>query len=286
VARLSLDDSQFDYATLVGGTDYDLTSGFTIDPAGRAYITGWTDSANFPTTSGAFDTSLSNDLGDVFVARLNASGSDLEYGTYLGGIDTDEALTIAADDGGHAFVAGETYSVNFPTTPGAFDTEFELILDGFVVRLNADGSALDYATFLGGDEWDTPRAIAVDDTGQAVVVGDTLSFDFPTSQYGFDTSYNGSRDGFLVRINSDGSGLAYGTFLGGASRDRALAVALGDVHEAYVAGWTDSTDFPTVPWAFDSSLSDTTGAWVAHLEADNVAAPPTKNLYLPMIVRQ
>ena len=140
----------------------------------RTIVTGRTFSSNFPTTTGAFDPTF-NGGSDAFMARLNAAGSALDYGTFLGGTSNDRSRGIAVDGTGRATVTGETTSSNFPTTPGAFDLSYNspTYTDAFVARLNLDGSALDYATFLGGSVYDYGYAVAVDEDGRATVTGET-----------------------------------------------------------------------------------------------------------------
>jgi hypothetical protein len=147
-----------------------------VDSAGAAYVAGLTDSSDFPTTPGAFDTSLQRRYDDAFVTKLDASGSALVYSTFLGGTSSDIAEAIAVDSAGAAYVTGLTTSSDFPTTPGAFDTGYSSVpRDTFVTKLDASGSALVYSTFLGGMD-DFADAIAVDSAGAAYVGGLHLFF--------------------------------------------------------------------------------------------------------------
>ncbi len=164
-------------------------------------------------------------------------------------------------------MTGSTGSSNFPTTTGASDRSYTgSYSDAFVVKLNPTGSRLAYATYLGGNDNDSGYGIAMDDAGNAYVTGDTQSANFPTTTGAFDTSLNGYYDAFVVRLNPTGSGLAYATFLGGASGDYGTAIAVdGAGSSAYVAGWTQSSDFPTTPGAFDTSYNGGDDAFVAKL---------------------
>jgi hypothetical protein len=153
---------------------------------------------------------------------------------------------------GNAYVTGNTGYTDFPTTPGAFQTTLGGFNDGFVVKLNAAGSALDYATFLGGGNIDNGRAIAVDASGAAYITGDTYSSDFPTTPGAFDTIFSPNSDAFLVKLNTTGSALNYATFLGGGSSDGGFGIAVDDNQAAYVTGFTYSSDFPTTPGSFDT----------------------------------
>ncbi len=179
----------------------------------------------------------------------------LSYSTYLGGIDYDDAYGIAVDSAGSAFVVGETASVNFPTTLGALDTtcgtDGECNFDGytyysdvFVAKLNADGSALVFSTFLGGSQGDWGRGIAVDTSGDAYLTGLTESVDFPLAGP-FQASKGLYYDAFVAKVSSTGDSLLYSTYLGGNHRDYAWAIAVDPSGNAYVTGGTTSTDFPT-----------------------------------------
>src|SRR5262249_31748397 len=152
---------------------------------------------------------------------------------------------IALDSSGDAVVAGITYSPNFPTTPGAFQRTPGGDADGFVTELNAAGSGLVYSTFLGGSGGDGGTGITVDGGGHAYVVGLTNSPNFPTTAGAFQTVKAFYYDAFVARLNADGSQLEYSTFLGGNGEDRGYAIALNSDGNAYVAGLTSSTDFPT-----------------------------------------
>jgi hypothetical protein len=261
VAKLSADGSQLEYATYLGGSGDDWGSDIAVDGSGSAYVTGFSHSSNFPTTLGAFQTTHGGgaNYGDAFVAKVRADGSALEYATFLGGSGDDWGVGIAVDDGGAAYVAGFTYSSDLPTTPGALDTNYNgnsLNGDAFVAKLNAAGSGLEYATFLGGSFGDEANGIVVDASGTAYVTGYTSSPDFPATRGAFDTSINAvdlGWDAFAARLSPAGSALEYATFLGGSGSDEGSAIALDGSGVAYVAGTTSSPDLPTTPGAFDES---------------------------------
>jgi len=174
----------------------------------------------------------------------------LVYATFLGGGDWDAGHGIAVDSSGNAYVTGDTASTDFPTTPGSFDTTSN---DAFVVKLNAAGNALVYATFLGGGSNDYNLDIAIDSTSNAYVIGETGSTDFPVAQGSFDTTFNGSSDAFVVKLNAAGTALVYSTFLGGGSGDTGWGIAVDSSGSAYVTGWTHSPDFPVTPGSFDTT---------------------------------
>ena len=159
------------WLTLLGGSSSDGGYDLALDAAGRATVTGYTWSSNFPTTPGAFDPSYNGGHRDAFVVRLNTAGSALDYATFLGGSDDDSGVDLALDAAGRVAVTGATSSSDFPTTPGAFDPIFHGGYDAFVVRLNAAGSALDDGTFLGGSYNDQGYALALDAVGRATRAG-------------------------------------------------------------------------------------------------------------------
>jgi hypothetical protein len=239
------------YSTYLGGSGDDGGEAIAVDSAGQAYVAGWTYSpTDFPTTSGAFQ--RANKGGeDTFVTKLNSRGSALVYSTYLGGT-LDEpywSASIAIDCDGYAYVAGTTLSRDFPTTPGAFQTSNKgLYYNAFVTKLNRDGSNLVYSTYLGGSNYDGAyysNAIAVDSHGNAYVTGFADSPDFPTTPGAYQTSPKGPENAFVTKLNTNGTGLVYSTFLGGSTDDVATGIAVDSDGEAYVTGYAYSTDFPT-----------------------------------------
>src|SRR5207245_880879 len=142
VTKLDTAGTALVYSTFLGGGDFDAGYGIAVDAAGNAYVTGRTDSANFPTTMGAFDTTFHGGPADTFVTKLNGAGTALVYSTFLGGSSEDEGQGIAVDVAGNAYVTGSTASADFPATPGAFDTTFNGGgFDAFVTKLNAAGTA-------------------------------------------------------------------------------------------------------------------------------------------------
>ncbi len=267
VTKLTPDGSGLVYSTYLGGSSSDYGRGIVIDNAGSAYVTGMTGSNNFPTTAGAFQTSLAGD-GDVFVTKLTPDGSGLVYSTYLGGRSREIGLGITVDSAGSTYITGWTYSNDFPTTPGAFQTSLAGPDDVFVTKLTPDGSSLVYSTYLGGINYDEGRGIAVDNAGSAYVTGYTSSNDFPTTTGVFQTSLAGDADAFVAKLTPDGSGLVYSTYLGGSSSDDGRGIALDNAGNAYVTGVTSSNDFPITTGAFQTSLAGSSDAFVTKLTPD------------------
>ena len=262
------------YSTFLGGTLNNQAGDITVDASGSAYVTGFTQSSDFPTTVGAFDTTHNGGVDDVFVTKLNPTGSALVYSTFLGGSGEDFGFGIAVDTAGSAYVTGQTFSANFPTTVGAFDTTFDGNIDAFVTKLNPAGSALVYSTLLGGSSSDFGRGLAVDISGSAYVTGATFSPNFPTTVGAFDTTYNGNNesDAFVTKLNSAGSGLVYSTFLGGSDGDFGFGgIALDVSGSAYVTGFTFSPNFPTTVGAFDTTHNGSVDAFVTKLNLSGSA---------------
>ncbi|MCI0576278.1 MAG: SBBP repeat-containing protein [Chloroflexi bacterium] len=252
VVKLSPDGSELVYATFIGGSALDQGSKITVDEDGNAYIAGYTYSTDFPTTPGAYDTDYNGGDIDAFVAKVSPDGSDLVYATYLGGDSDDYGGGITVDGAGNAFVTGYTESGNFPTTPGAYDTDYNSGGDVMAVKINAAGDDLVYSTFVGAGAFEAAYGIVLDGTNSAYLTGHTYSAGFPTTPGAFDTDYNGGlTDAFVIKLLPDGSDLAYASFLGGADFDDGKGIAVTTAGEATIAGRTNSTDFPTTPGSYD-----------------------------------
>jgi hypothetical protein len=246
-------DPTLAYSTYLGGSGSDLGSGIAVDGLGNAYVTGSAGSG-FPTTTGAFQTSGN---GDAFVSKLNAAGSGLVYSTYLGGGGTDGGSGIAVDASGNVYVTGSTGSHNFPTTAGAFQTTYGGgFADVFMSKLNPDGSALVYSTYLGGARGDVAFSAAVDTSGNAYITGYTGSSNFPTTPGAFQTTFGGGGpdgDAFVSELNAAGSALVFSTYLGGSGDDTGHGITVDASGSAYVTGGTDSSNFPISPGAYQTT---------------------------------
>jgi hypothetical protein len=257
VAQLTADGSALRYSTYLGGSEGDFGADIAVDQRGRAYVTGLTSSTDFPTVN-----ALQPNLGggtdsDIFVVQFTADGAALRYATYLGGSGSDVGLGIAVDRRGQAYVTGETQSSDFPTE-NAFQSTFGGgVTDAFVAQLTADGSALRYATYLGGGEHDGGSSIAVNQQGQAYVAGATQSSDFPTLN-ALQPVLAGFSDAFVVQFRADGAALRYATYLGGSGGESAGGIALDRRGQAHVTGTTQSPDFPVLnaPQPVLSGFSD------------------------------
>jgi uncharacterized protein (TIGR03437 family) len=248
------------YSTYHGGSGLDYAYAIAVDSVGNTYVTGGTGSANFPTAAPL----QSNLRGaeDVFVTKINPSGSAKMYSTYLGGGGPDEGHGIAVDVQGNAYVTGSAGSIDFPTKNAIQATQGGSG-DAFLAKLNATGSALAYSTYLGGSATDSGSAVALDAAGNAYVVGTTFSTDFPTKN-AFQSAKGAQQDAFVAKINSSGTAWVYATYLGGNNVDEGNAIAVDAAGSAYVTGYTASTNFPLAS-PLRSSNAGSVDAFVAKL---------------------
>ena len=268
IAKLTPAGNALAYATYLGGTGQDLAFGIAVDAAGDAYVTGYTYSADFPLAK-PLQGALGSTAYDAFVAKLNPAGNALLFSTYLGGTGSDFGYGIALDAAGNAYVVGKTQSTNFPVVHAIQATFRGGYSDGFVTKLAADGSQLIYSTYLGGNDAETAAAVAVDTAGSAYVAGITGSMDFPAVSPL--QSRKGVLDGFVVKLDPAGNGFVWATPLGGSDSDGIAAVAVDGAGNAFVAGYTFSSDFPTVN-AYQPALSGGQDGFVAKIGA-TVPAP-------------
>jgi hypothetical protein len=229
-------------SNLSGGSNLDVGYGVAVDSSGNAYVTGYTNSSDFPTLDSFQATNGGGQ--DAFVTKLNPTGSGLVYSTYLGGSGNDVGTGIVVDSSGNAYVVGSTDSTNFPTL-NPFQATVAGGTDAFVTKLNPTGSALVYSTYLGGSGDDVGASIVADSSGNAYVAGLTSSTNFPTLNP-FQATNGGGRDAFVTKLNPTGSGLVYSTYLGGRGDDVGTSIVADSSGNAYVTGFTDSTDFPTL----------------------------------------
>lgn len=265
------------YSTYLGGSLGDQANAIAVDSAGSAYVTGLTNSVDFPVTTGAFQTTnhaSSSGGSNAFVTKLNSSGTALVYSTYLGGSGSpngsDSASALAVDSSGNAYVTGRTYSTDFPVTSGAFQATNHAAASGlsnaFVTELNPTGTALVYSTYLGGSggtdlfgasAGDQGTGLALDNSGNAYVTGETVSSDFPVTPGALQTTNPAPSPGqsaFVTKLNPTGSALAYSTYLGPIGDKygwgSATSLAIDASGNAYIAGATSFTIFPVTPGVF------------------------------------
>lgn len=287
ITKLNPSGNQLVYSTYLGGAQDDAARAIVLDSAGDAYVAGATASLNFPTIHGEYQSIFKGaggepdepccggpfiNPGDAFVVELDPTGSKLLLSTLVGGTNDDAATSIALDSQKNIYIAGYTMSANFPTTQGAFQgtwggadqqTPYFVTGDGFITKLNATATALQYSTFFGGSGDECISSIAVDSTGALYFTGYSSTSNLPTTSgapqptyggYGllpFDVEYRFG-DAIVGKLNPTGTGLVYLTYLGGEANDAGLAIAIDNLGNAYVAGFTDSQKFPVTSGAYQS----------------------------------
>ncbi len=263
VSKINAAGNALVYSTYIGSTGADDAFGLGLDSQGRAVIAGRCGNG-FPATTGAYDTSY-NGYSDTFVAKLNATGTGLVFGTYLGGSNDDipSGLAIDAQDG--ICVCGSTLSPNFPTTAGAFDTSANGDWDGWVAKLNPTGTSLIYSTRIGGTLYDSVSAIAVGPLGDAYCTGGTTSSNFPTTAGAYDQTFNGGADAFVAHLAPNGASLLYSTYVGGSWNDQASAIAVDASGRAVITGQAYS-GYPTTPGAYRSVANGGVDAFLTELD--------------------
>jgi hypothetical protein len=287
ITKFNSTGTELVYSTYVSGSNSDEANSIAIDSQGNAYIAGQTNSLDFPTTTGAFQsTNITGSQTTGFITKLNNTGTAIMYSTYLGGNVSNNStsntiqgspIAIAVDTLGNAYVTGTTSASNFPTTPGAFQTISKATnatyLAGFLTKINPAGTALVYSTYLSGSKDVYPTGIAIDAQGSAYVAGATYSVDFPTTSGAFQLSNKSiAETGFLTKMSTNGTNLVYSTYLGGTNQDYASAISVDSFGNAYLTGSASSFDFPTTPGAFQSVLAaDSGNAFVTKVNATGTA---------------
>ncbi|HTB16450.1 MAG TPA: SBBP repeat-containing protein [Bryobacteraceae bacterium] len=249
------------YSTYEGGSGLDYAYAVAVDSIGNTYVVGGAGSTNFP-ASGGLQSALKG-AEDVFVTKINPSGTAKLYSTYLGGGGPDEGHGIAVDVQGNAYITGNTGSIDFPLKNPIQSTQGGSG-DAFLAKLNATGSALIYSTYLGGSALETASAVAVDSAGSAYVTGTTFSTDFPTKNP-YQAVKGAQQDAFVAKINPAGTAWVYSTYLGGNNVDEGNAIAVDSAGNAYVAGYTASSNFPVQSPFQALNTANTVDAFVTKL---------------------
>jgi hypothetical protein len=284
--------SSLSYSTFLGGSGDDEIHGIALDSADNAYVTGATFSLDFPVTSGAYQTSCKvNSTGgcaDVFLSRIQPSisgPSGLKYSTYFGGSGSDIGVSVALDSFRNAYVTGGTRSADLPVTPGVFEPTCTNCAAGhtYVAKFHPAGQGaadLVYSTYLGGSTNDLVKRIAVDSANRAYVAGRTTSTDYPTARpiQAEHAADNGNYDADVSELNPTASALVFSTFLGGTGFDTFVGLALDSAGNIYMAGRTQSIDYPVTPGAFQLTYAggdfDATLGKISPTNAAGLAAGP------------
>ena len=239
-------------STFLGGTDDDFAYDMVLDKNNNVYLTGSTESSDFPTPTGAYDTSF-NTSDDVFVAKLDSNLNTLIAATFIGGSLWERAYVIALDSSNNVYVAGETVSSGYPITPGAYSSCC-VPYDFFVTKLTKDLDALVASTRLGGGNIGSDvKSILIDSENNVYLMGDTLSDQFPTTSGAYDGSYAGLQDTFIAKMDSDLSTLSAATYLGGSGTEHSHAMDLDSDGNVFITGYTSSADFPTAGSSYDNA---------------------------------
>ena len=269
ITKLNTDGSAVVYTTYLGGNNSDTGRGIKVDAAGNAYLVGTTSSANFPTTSGVIQ-GIASGPNDAFVAKLNATGSGMLYATLLGGSGGDSGNAIAIDAGGNAYITGNTNSINFPLKNPLQTGFLNGLSEAFVAKLDPTASNLVYSTYLGGKVDDYGNAIAVDGSGNAYVAGYTTSTNFKVSRGSLQGIAAGGGDGFVTKLDILGK-LSYSTYLGGTGADAIQGIALDSSNNAYITGYTGSSNFKVTTGALRTTLAGGNDAFISKLNATGTA---------------
>ncbi len=277
VAKIKPDGSGIVWGTYIGGSGDDTARGrVALDAAGAVYVEGLTQSPNFPVSGTAVQRTL-HGKEDGAVIKLSPDGSQLVYGTYLGGNESLEEGAyggILVDGNGEAWVIGTTSASDFPTTPNAFQRSLRGAADAFLVRLSADGSALRASTLLGGSGFEEAEALALDRNGNPLLVGLTDSSDLPVTPGTVQTALRGASDAFVVKLMPDLSRPVFFTYLGGSNRedsDASSGVQFDSAQNIWLMITTSSADFPVTPKALQSSLAGGQDIAVIELAPDGSA---------------
>ncbi|MCK5561498.1 MAG: SBBP repeat-containing protein, partial [Thermoplasmata archaeon] len=277
VLKLNPAGSSLIYSTFLGDTVSEIAYGIDVDASGNAYIVGHTSSSSFPTTPGAYPSNLGGSYVGFF-SKINSLGTDLIYSTYFGGDYTEYFYDIVVDNNGNVYVTGKSSSYNFPVTTGAYDPTGSGIApnnqyEGIIFKLDPSGNGnndLLYSTYFGGADEDWGEGIKIDASGNIYVTGSTKSNDFPYTNDAFDKSYNGGYDCFILKLNPAGTGLSdliYSTFITGSSDDQGFGIDIDSSNNAYITGYTKSTDFPYTSGAADTDHNGDKDAFVLKLNS-------------------
>ena len=257
-------------STFIGGSLNDIAASIRIDGNGYVYVAGYTLSADYPTTTGAYDESLNGTASDAFISKLDSNLTSLLASTFIGGSSSEACGAAILDGSGNVYVTGMTQAYNYPITPGAYDNSHNGGADVYISKLDSDLTSLLASTFIGGgdgwyvagDEYGT--SIALDVIGNVYVTGWTDSLDYPTTSGAYDESFNGYTDVFVSKLDTTLSSLMASTFIGGENYyDHGYYIALDESGNVYVTGSSFSPDYPTTAGAYNESG---TGVFISKLD--------------------
>lgn len=260
VTRFNATGTALVFSTLYGGSSNDTAYDMAVDSAGRVVIGGETKSLDLPVSRNAVQATNPSSSWTAFVARLSADGSSLDYGSYFGGNIGGRIDGVAVDLQSSFYIGGRTSSdTGFPVTPGAFQQAYAGWGDAFVAKFHGDGQ-LSWSTLLGGGDTEMTFALEVDSLGQAILAGDTRSWDYPSTPGAFDVFLYGDSDGFVSKLTADGAGLVFSGFLGGSSSDFIYDLAVETSGACVLTGQASTPGFPITPDAAAAGLDDPKGS--------------------------
>lgn len=255
------------YSTYIGGAGADEATGIAVDSVGFAYVMGFTQSTNFPTSVGAYKTASQGNT-DAFVTKISQTGSGFIFSTYLGGNGADNPTSIKLSKTGEIWLCGTTQSANFPVQNSA--RSFQNGRDIFLSKLSPDGSSLLYSTLIGGSGDDQGQALDIDSSGNIVLVGSSKSSNYPITTNATQTVLKGNENAIITKLSPDCETLEYSSFFGGSSGSAvAQAISLDKSGNIYVAGWTSAMNFPHTPNCFDSTLDGSRDAFIVKIDGSN-----------------
>jgi hypothetical protein len=266
IAKLSADGASLLWGTYLGNGGSNTVYSGAVDATGSFEVVGYTTSATFPVTPGAFQTTHAGGGDDLFITKFNPAGNDLIFSTFLGGNGDDYAYGCWGDAAGNFYLAGRTNSTNFPTTVGSLQPNFNGATDAVVAKFGPTGSLL-YSTYIGGSSDDWALRVVADAAGNAYVCGYTSSTNYPTSATAFQTVLGGNYDAFVTKLNPAGSAIVYSTYIGGSALEYARGLSVDINGNAYITGQTWSTNFPVTPDAEWSTFQG--GSYDAYLTMVN-----------------
>lgn len=260
------------YSTYLGGSGSEEGTAIAVDATGNAYVTGYTFSANYPITTGAYQTTHNGPNEDAFVTKLNANGDDLIFSTFIGGASADKSNSIVIDASGDVYITGNTGSTDFPTTPGSYRTTNAGAVDAFVTKLRGDGTGLIYSTYLGGVADDVAVSIAVDANGKAHVLGFTISSDYPVSANAYQTTYTPPYSAiFVTRLRNTGSGIEWSTLVSGSADDWPSSIAIDASGNVYIVGHTYSSNYPITSGAVQQVFGYPADGFITKINSSGTA---------------
>jgi PKD repeat protein len=268
-SKLNPSGSRLLASTLVGGFWEDPALSIAVDASQNMYITGYTRSEDFPTTTGAYD--VVANPSDAYVTKINATATDLVYSTYLGGSGQEAGDSIVLDGNGSAYVVGNTWSNDFPVTNGSFRVNPSGSADSFVSKVDPNGTSLEASTYLGGQFFDEASGVALGSDGDVHVFGMTQSDDFPVTAGAFQTTHGSARvdyDAFATRMNWNLSSIKTSTFIGGDAEDYFPDGTLDPEGNVIIGGTTASSNYPTTDGAYQTQKAAFTDAVITKLSAN------------------